>query len=156
MNRALLLGWLTLCASGCGGTSPTSPSDATISFQGAWTGTWAMQECSETGGAIGNGCSGLPSTGYLGATLTQTGTSVEGTVEIEVFLARVTGQVDGSGVLTLSGSGRLLTVTVTIADWRASQDGNVLTGTFTYVVTPDDPTLGVITVRAALQNVTRS
>jgi len=156
MSRALVLAVLAFCATGClkSESSPTGPS-GTASFHGTWTGQWVRTACSETG-AGGTNCSGLPQTGFLEARLTQSGTTVDGQLEIETFIVSVTGQVDGDGALTLSGQGRFVTVTVTLASWRTTSNGSALTGNFTFVITPDDPSFGVTTVQAALQNVTKT
>jgi hypothetical protein len=156
MSRALALVVLALCAAGClkSESSPMGPS-GTASFQGTWTGQWARTACSETGGG-GTSCAGLPQTGFLEARLTQSGTAVTGQLEIETFIVSVTGQVGGDGALTLSGQGRFVTVTVTLASWRTTSDGSALTGSFTFVITPDDPGFGVTTAQASLQNVTKT
>jgi len=156
MSRALVLVVAALCTLGClkSEDSPTGPSGTTANFQGTWTGEYLRTACSETGG--GNQCAGLPQTGFLEATLTQSGTSVSGQIEVDVFILTVTGQVGSDGSLTLSGQGRFVTVTVTLASWRTTTSGTALTGNMTFVITPDDPALGVITVQGTLQNVTKT
>jgi len=157
MSRVLALVVLVLCTAGClkSEDSPTGPSGATANFQGTWTGEYARTSCSETGGGT-TGCDGLPQTGFLEATLTQSGSTVQGQIEVDVFIISVTGQVDGGGTLTLTGQGRFVTVTVTLASWRTTTNGSALTGTMTFVITPDDTSLGVITVQGTLQGVNKT
>jgi len=134
MSRALILVVLVLCTVGClksEDSSPTGPSGTTASFQGTWTGQYARTACSETGGGT-SGCDGLPQTGFLEATLTQSGTTVQGQIEVDVFIISVTGQVDGSGTLTLTGQGRFVTVSVTLASWRTTRNGSSLAGNMTF------------------------
>ena len=92
---------LILLTVGCGG-SPTAPSN-TVDFQGVWQGNWQRTSCSETGGAQGQACSQTPSSGSLRLTLTQTGTAVQGSVEVASFFISASGSVNNSGTLSLTG-----------------------------------------------------
>jgi hypothetical protein len=159
MTRVFVIPVLLLLV-GCGGGSPTAPGAITsggssTSVQGVWTGTWQRQSCSETGGAVGVACPSLPSSGGLRLTLTQTGTSVTGTVEIGSVLVNATGAIT-QGTLVLNGSGRFEDNTITISNWSTAVSGltaGTMTGTFSFTLAPDDTTAGTVTIKASLQDV---
>ena len=84
---------LTLTAAACGG-SPTSPETDSPSFQGVWQGTWSKASCS------GVACDVVPSSGGFRLTLTQSGTQVQGSVELASFLIPASGSVQPDGTLS--------------------------------------------------------
>jgi hypothetical protein len=91
----------------------------------------------------------------LRANLTQTGTAVEGRVEVGVFLVTVSGTVGADDALTLTGNGRILTTALRLTNWRTTRSGNTMAGSFTFAFVPDDPTFATVTFVADLQNVTQ-
>ena len=100
-------------------------------------------------------CAALPNTGGLRLTLTQTGSSVEGTAEVGTFQLPVSGPVT-SGALVLTGQGRLLAFTLNIFDWSSTISGTAMTGAFSFRLVPDDPSGGTATMRAVLQDVVKT
>jgi hypothetical protein len=147
---------LTLIGAACGG--PTSPS-GDANFQGVWEGSWQRTSCVETGGAVGNACSLTPSSGVLRLTLTQTGTEVQGTVEVGSALLASSGFVNASGTLLLGGSVHVqgdAPGTLTLPNWSTSRTGNAMTGSFTLMFVADNPALGSQTVQLTLQSVTKT
>ena len=132
----------------CGG-SPTGPSSG---VQGVWSGSWARTSCTETASA---GLCGLtPQSGSLRLTLTQSGTSVSGTLDVNLFTMPVTGSVGSDGALTLSGQTRAQGVTVVLTTWSTTRNGTAMSGSFSVNISPDETSLGRQTVQANLQNVT--
>jgi hypothetical protein len=149
---ALLLAVMTVAA--CGG-SPTAPSN-TIDFQGVWQGTWQRASCTETGGAQGVACSQTPTSGALRLTLTQTGTAVQGTVEVASFLIQATGSVNDSGALSLTGQTHVQNATETLSNWSTTRDGTTMNGGFTLTIVADNPAFGSQIVQLTLQNVSKT
>jgi hypothetical protein len=145
---------LTLALAACGG-SPTSPSGA--GFQGTWEGSWQRTSCSDTVG--GAGCSATPTSGALRATLTQTGTEAQGTVEFGSVLIGSSGVVNSSGTLSLTGATHIqgsAPGTFTLSNWSTSRSGNSMTGNFTITFVADNPAFGSQTLQLSLQNVTKT
>jgi len=141
---------------GCGGGgSPTAPS-STVNFQGVWQGNWQRASCTETGGAQGVACNQTPTSGALRLTLTQTGTAVQGTVEVASFIIQATGSVNSSGALSLTGQAHLQSGTETLSNWSTPRSGNSMTGGFTLTIVADNPAFGSQIVQFTLQNVTTS
>ena len=145
---------LILLAVGCGG-SPTAPSN-TVDFQGVWQGNWQRTSCSETGGAQGQACSQTPSSGSLRLTLTQTGTAVQGSVEVASFFIPASGSVNSSGTLALTGQAHLQSGTETLSNWSTTRGGSTMSGGFTLTIVADNPAFGSQTLQLTLQNVTRT
>src|SRR4026209_516850 len=115
----------------CGGSgSPTGPSN-TVDFQGIWQGTWQRTSCTETGGAQGVACNQTPTSGALRLTLTQTGTTVQGTVEVASFLLPATGSVNNNGAMSLTGQAHLQSATETLSNWSTTRSGASMSGGFT-------------------------
>src|SRR6188472_4824993 len=109
MRRSLLvqlIALLTVAACGSDFGSPSTPSN-TVDFQGVWQGNWQRTSCSESGAAQGQACSQTPSSGSLRLTLTQTGTAVQGSVEVASFFIQASGSVNNSGTLSLTGQAHL-------------------------------------------------
>jgi hypothetical protein len=154
MFRRFLVAIISVLSICCGNDSPAGPS-ASTSFAGVWTGTWVRQSCTETAGTVTVGCSGLSPSDVLRANLTQTGTAVEGRVEVGVFLVTVSGTVGSDDALTLTGNGRILTTALRLTNWRTTRSGNTMAGSFTFAFVPDDPTFATVTFVADLQNVTQ-
>jgi hypothetical protein len=154
MFRRFLVAVVAVHSICCGSDSPTGPSGST-SFDGVWTGTWVRQSCSESAGTVIGGCAVLPASDALRADLTQTGTTLEGRVEVGVFLVTVSGTVGSDDALSLTGSGRILTTGLRLTNWRTTRSGNTMAGSFTFAFVPDDPTLATTTLTTDLQNVTQ-
>ena len=145
---------ITLAA--CGGSgSPTAPSN-TVDFQGVWQGTWQRASCTETGGAQGVACSQTPTSGALRLTLTQTGTDVQGSVEVASFFIPATGAVNNSGALSLTGKAQIQSATETLSNWSTIRSGTSMNGGFTLTIVADNPAFGSETVQVTLQNVTKT
>lgn len=168
MKHALLI--LCACAllAGCGSSSPTTPTPVptptpapqpapppATPFQGVWIGTWTKTGCSETGGAVGVGCNSIPASGGLTVTLTQSGSTAQGTVLVGVYQMATSGPISASNQLALSGQGKQGGVTTNLASWSTSIASNLMVGSFAYVVAPDDVRLGTVTVQATLQSVVK-
>src|SRR5678815_969153 len=144
---------LILLTVGCGG-SPTAPSN-TVDFQGVWQGNWQRTSCSETGGAQGQACSQTPSSGALRLTLTQTGTAVQGSVEVASFFIPASGSVNSSGTLSLTGQAHLQNATESLSNWSTTRGGTSMNGNFTLTIVADSPTASQI-MQLTLQNVTKT
>lgn len=150
--------WLTLAVvlalSACSGSSsPTSPTQPP-NYQGRWSGTWTSQGCVESGNAVGIGCSaffgslaGRP--GTLVLTLSQTGTSIQGTLMLGGNQINVTGFVGDDGAMVISGQGPITGGTLVVSGWRSTANGSVMTGNFTFAITLPD--FSGIRVAATLQ-----
>ena len=145
---------LLLCAA-CGSSSTSPAAPTIVNFQGAWTGTWVRQSCSETGGAVGVGCNNTPSSGALQLTVQQSASAAQGTLQVGGLQAAVNGSVSETGTLSLAGTGHQANVTINVSGWASTISGTSMNGTFTFVLIPDDPSGGSVTVRAALQGATR-
>jgi hypothetical protein len=139
----------------CGSGSPTAPS-STVDFQGVWQGNWQRASCTETGGAQGVACNQTPTSGALRFTLTQSGTAVQGTVEVASFIIQATGPVNSSGALSLTGQAHLQSATETLSNWSTTRSGNSMSGGFTLTIVADNPAFGSQIVQLTLQNVTKS
>jgi hypothetical protein len=145
-----------LTATACGGSrSPTAPSN-TVDFQGVWQGNWQRTSCTETGGAQGVACNQTPTSGALRLTLTQTGTDVQGTVEVASFFIPATGSVNNSGALSLTGQAHLQSATETLSNWSTTRSGTAMNGGFTLTIVADNPAFGSQILQLTLQNVTKT
>ena len=149
---AILVAMITVAA--CSGT-PTAPSN-TVDFQGVWQGTWQRASCTETGGAQGVGCSQTPTSGALRLTLTQTGTDVQGSVEVASSFIPATGAVNTSGALTLMGQAHVQSGAEALSNWSTTRSGNSMNGGFTLTIVADNPAFGSEIVQVTLQNVTKT
>jgi len=151
---AILLAVMTAAA--CGGSgSPTAPSN-TVDFQGVWQGNWQRTSCTETGGAQGVACNQTPTSGALRLTLTQTGTNVQGSVEVASFFIPGTGSVNGSGALSLTGQAHLQSATEALSNWSTTRSGNSMNGGFTLTIVADNGAFGSQILQLTLQNVTKT
>ena len=140
----------------CGGSgSPTAPSN-TVDFQGVWQGNWLRTSCTETGGAQGVACSQTPASGALRLTLTQTGTDVQGTVEVASFLIPATGSVNNDGGLSLTGQAHLQSATEALSNWSTTRSGNSMNGGFTLTIVADNGAFGAQILQLTLQNFTKT
>jgi len=127
-----------------------------VDFQGVWQGNWQKGSCTETGGAQGIACNQTPSSGSLRLTLTQTGTEVQGSVEVASFFIQASGSVNDNGALSLTGQANLQSATETLSNWSTTRSGSTMSGGFTLTIVADNPAFGSQTVQLTLQNVTKS
>lgn len=140
----------------CGGGSPTGPGPEG-DFQGVWEGQWQRTSCVDTGGSAGIACISSPTSGGLRLTLTQTGSSVQGNVEVALFIVIPgSGSVNANGSLTLTGSAHLQNATQTLSNWNTTRSGTTMNGAFTLTIVHDDPALGSQIVVLTLENVTKT
>lgn len=130
-----------------------------------WQGNWQRTSCTETGGAQGIACSRTPQSGALRLTLTQSGTEVQGTVEVILFFIPASGNVSGAGTLSLTGQVHVqidippdppIVQTVVASNWNTSRSGNTMNGSFTLTIVPDDPAFGSEILQLTLQNVVKT
>lgn len=153
--------WLAL-AIGVSACSSNSQSNGLMTstsilpnFQGQWSGVWTRQSCSEQGAAFGTFCSALAGSNPLRLTLTQSGSSVQGTLELGQLLSAVSGPISSSGALSLSGSGNSVLGTVNVTNWQTSIVSNTLQGSFNFSVLAPLTVGGSVSILAALQGVVR-
>ena len=140
---------LVLVVVACGG-SPTGPDSDLPNYQGVRQGTWVKTSC--TGAAFDVA---YPS-GALRLTLTQSGNTVQGIVEIDALPIPVAGSVNSDGALSLTGSVNQGAATVRVGNWNTIRSGDSLTGAFALTLVPNDPQIGSQTVGVTLQNVNKT
>ena len=97
-----------------------------------------------------------PSSGAVRLTLTQTGSSVQGNVEVASFIIAASGSVNANGSLTLTGSAHLQNATQTLSNWNTTRSGGSMSGAFTLTIVADNQALGSQVVVLTLQNVTKT
>lgn len=130
-----------------------------VDFQGVWQGNWQRTSCSETGGAQGVACSATPTAGTLRLTFTQSGTEVQGSVEVMALFIPSSGVVGSSGTLTLNGQTHVqgqAPGTFSLFNWSTTRSGTAMTGTFTLTFVADNLALGTETLQLTLQNVAKT
>ncbi|MEZ5283231.1 MAG: choice-of-anchor D domain-containing protein [Vicinamibacterales bacterium] len=133
-------GVLTVNADHTGGTNTIAVSaHATgVSVQGSWSGRYEVQRCDGTGsnqdyfcstnrGAFPPGAS-LP----IAMNLTQSGSSVTGSITFGQVTGSVNGTINGAGTLVLQGTAVGGPITVTLSSFTVSVNGTSMTGNFTY------------------------
>lgn len=132
----------------CGSSSPTAPTPPP-SLLGAWSGTYLVSSCTETGSAIGTAvCANIRPGGSLSYTPTQTGATLGGNVGIGSFIVPVSGSVGTDNVVSLAGTGEMSGFSVTINSFRSTLGSpNQMTGTITFTILVASP-LGTATVQA--------
>jgi hypothetical protein len=112
-------------------TTPSTPT-----FDGNWAGTYVVGQCTVSGWPS---CSGVGENNPLNLVLTQTGSTVSGTVEFPNFSIPVTGTVV-KGTLSLTGhvlksSDRLSSETADLMQWESTLDqSGLIQGTFRYKI----------------------
>ena len=150
---------LPLLIVGCGGdsASPITPTTVVPNYQGAWTGSWTSQKCSESAssGSVVRVCLSASPSSSLRVTLAQTATAVQGTIELDGFLASVSGAVAAHGGLSLAGQGRQGSRTITVSSWQSVLTGNVMGGSFIYTIDPDPFTGRAETFQGSFPGLTR-
>ena len=136
----LLAASLMVALGACGGgsSSPTTPTTQptpvpAVNFAGSWSGTYTITACGQTGTfAVGGFCDSfsIGSVWPLRLTLTQSGSSVNGTLSQGSIVTTVTGTVDSAGRLTLNGTGTTSGFSLQIVGWGSSLSGSLMVGTW--------------------------
>ena len=135
--------------------APNLPPADTADYTGAWSGSWRMRKCLESGGAVGVACRNIGNWEPLRLHLSQTGSAVEGVVDLGFDSCDVSGTVGLDGTLTMNGHRDVATHTLTILHWRSHADDASMVGAFLYSVEPKDERFGVLEVTALLEKVVR-
>jgi hypothetical protein len=128
--------------------------------QGTWSGRYDVQRCDGTGSNQDYFCStnrgAYPPGSSLPLTLmlTQTGTSVRGTIALGQVTGSVSGTVDAVGNLSLQGTASSGQINLAVTTFSASISGSSMSGTMTYAAgLAGVPGVAVVTSR--LSGVTR-
>lgn len=133
--------------------SLAAPTSQAADYEGAWTGIWVREKCTETGGAMGVACQRLPMRDELRLRLERRGGRLEGTVEFTGLRADISGTATRDGTLVLQGTNSAAAHSTTVTEWRsrlAETNRAVMTGSFTFSIAPDDEALGTVTVSATI------
>jgi hypothetical protein len=106
-------------------------------FAGTWSGRYVVQRCDGTGSNQDYFCSSRgafpPGTDLpIQLSLSQTGSSVSGTISLGQVTGIVNGIVDGGGALTLQGSATGGQISLTLSSWSTTVSGTSMSGTFAY------------------------
>lgn len=159
--KLLMMAGLLFGVTACGGDSsrsvvaPTPTPTPVQNFQGQWLGSWAKGACTENAGLTGF-CGGFNG-GSVTVTLTQSGSSTQGTLQLGAVQLNVTGPVNSDGSLSLSGQGTNTLNgsigTTTLSAWRSTVSGNTMAGSFMFVLSVS--TGGIANVNGTLQDVRR-
>ena len=86
-------------------------------------------------------------------TLSQSGTSVQGSLLLGSLLINVSGPVSSDGSLALNGQGNVPGGTITLTMWRSVLGAATMTGSFTYSIFI---ATGSVQVGGALQGVIKT
>ena len=128
---------LVLCFSGCGGSgSPNTPTPVTpvVNFVGTWSGQYTISACGHVGDWPPCHDFFEGSVAPMTLTLSQTGSSVSGTLTQGNLITSVTGSVSNDNHLVLSGSTTTaaggLPATYAIMGWDTQLNGNNMTGSW--------------------------
>ena len=123
-------------------------------FSGRWSGNYIIDRCDGTGSVQGLLCGnarGLfpPGTSLpISLDLTQSGSTVSGTISLGQITGVVTGAIRTSGLLTLSGIASSGTATSTLTYWDTRASGNVMDGFFEFNATYTNiPGLAAVSAR---------
>jgi hypothetical protein len=162
VGRALFGCWLVLMVTGCAPSrnapvvTPGSGSvDAATVSSGVWTGAWVRQDCDEKGGAVGLACKNIPARQQLQLRLTEEGDRVRGQLELGTLRTDVSGSVSSNGTLRLTGRASSEEQTLELREWQSTIRDRSMEGTFVLTITPAKDELGVVTLTARLDGVTR-
>lgn len=161
MRVAIVL--LALFVVGCSGDSPSAPTPPPVpviqNAQGRWTGDYSITGCTSTSQASiicteFNAGRVLP----MVVTLTQSGTTINGTLELGSFVVTVSGFASSSGV-TLNGTGALVSggtaFQVAVNGWQSSVAGTNMSGTWTTTLSASGLT-GTATLSNAIRVLVRT
>jgi hypothetical protein len=154
-------GTLTVNGDQTSGTNSIAFSASSVEaavFPGNWSGTYQVERCDGAGSMQDILCS-APSGSRPGGvfpigtqlpitlSLSQSGSSVNGTIALGEVRGTVSGTVV-NGVLTLSGTARNGTLAAVISQWSTSVSGSSMTGTASYNITISGaPGTGVMVTR---------
>jgi Abnormal spindle-like microcephaly-assoc'd, ASPM-SPD-2-Hydin len=123
-------------------------------FAGNWSGTYIVERCDGTGSLQDLLCSANrgafpPGTSLpLTIELSQSGSSVAGTLALGQVRGVVTGVVGSAGALTLQGTLTSGMLTAQITSWTTRVQGTAMEGTFAYNATVSGvPGVGVVVAR---------
>ena len=143
-----LVAGVTLCISlaGCGGSSSTAPTAApapaptptVVSFAGSYAGSYTLTSCGHTLQMAAADFCGTFSVGTvlpMTLTLSQSGSSVTGTLLQGSISTSVSGSVDSRSHLILNGTGSSGLFVLTMAGWDTQLSGSFMTGTWNTVWT---------------------
>jgi hypothetical protein len=135
--------------------SPTTPTNPVPDFHGTWSGFYHVDTCTATF-VNDDWCpNALGATAPITLTLTQSGSSVSGTLALSTVTGNITGTVSSSGTLAISGTLSATGGHFTISAWSSTMSANNMTGTFTFTVF-EDGVAGSATNGCTLTAVTRS
>lgn len=119
-------------------TPPATPAPPATPYSGRWSGNYVIDRCDGTGSVQDLLCGsnrGLypPGTSLpITLDLTQSGSTVSGTIALGQITGVVTGAVRSTGLLTLSGVARSGTATATLTYWDTRASGSVMEGFFNF------------------------
>lgn len=156
-------GTLTVNADQTSGSNTVAISGTAIassSFSGTWSGSYVVERCDGTGSVQDILCSANRGAYPVGTvlpismSLSQTGSSVTGTVSFGSVTGVVTGSVDGGGGLTLRGTATSGSLSLVITSWSTRIQGTSMQGNVSYNATAVGvPGVAGVTVR--LSNVSK-
>ena len=121
MTRAFAVVLLTWFAAACGNNSPTTPSGPTASMSGTWAGSAADSSISMGAGSL----MGQTGMGTMTWPLTQSGSTVTGSMSFSGMQGRMPGSFSG----TMSGDEMTFTMDVPIGSMMSSGCSARATGT---------------------------
>ena len=141
-------------------TLPISATATGVTAQGTWSGRYDVQRCDGTGsnqdyfcsttrGAFPPGSS-LP----IALTLSQSGSSVSGTIAFGQVTGPVSGSIDGAGNMNLTGTATNGQINLALTSFSVSLSGSSMTGTMTYSAGLAGVP-GVATITSRLNGVTK-
>lgn len=152
--------------------APSTPTPTITSYAGRWIGEYVVQQCAGASGSMDDVLCSAPRPGSAGGVfqrdtrfpitleLTQSGSTVAGTLTLGLIRGTVSGSVTSANRLILSGTlfysdaASGVTLTNTLTDWDTSLGSDLLSGTFALNVRFNTlPGDGV--VRVLLQNTMR-
>lgn len=138
--------------------APPAPAPPATPFSGRWAGNYVIDRCDGTGSVQDLLCGARRGAFPIGTSLpidlhlTQTGSTVSGTLSLGQITGVVSGAIRSSGLLTLTGVARSGTATATLTYWDTAASGNTMNGYFNFNATYVDIP-GVAAVSARLSNV---
>ena len=155
------LGCALLVACGPSRSTPVvAPGERTAgsgsaTMSGVWSGEWVRQDCQEKGGAVGRACAAIPERQQLQLRLTQDGDQAKGELQLGTLRTEVSGSVSSNGTLRLTGRAAGQDQTLELREWQTTVRGGTMDGRFVLAIVPTDDELGVVTLSARLDKVSR-
>jgi hypothetical protein len=143
--------------SACGGNDgPTSPSARIPNYAAAWSGTYTITGCNQTGGvALANICGSLGATPPYTFSLTQSSRNVSGSFALgSIQFPNTGGTIAQDGSLALSGTTVSSGITI-VVNWALNMPAQAITGTITQQWTSDTLS-GTVTVTGSINNAIRA